>query len=70
MEDAFRFATLALFCGSGTTLRVAKDLARRAIGVDISCRYCAMSADRWRQELLFAADVHAAAPSYPNRPEI
>jgi DNA modification methylase len=43
------------FCGSGTTLRVAKDLARRAIGVEISRRYCAMSADRCRQQLLFAA---------------
>ena len=49
------------FCGSGTTLRVAKDLARRAIGVDISGRYCAMSRDRCRQQLLFAADVAAAA---------
>jgi len=49
------------FCGSGTTLRVAKDLARRAIGVDVSSRYCAMSADRCRQQLLFAADAPAAA---------
>ncbi len=49
------------FCGSGTTLRVAKDLARRAIGVDISGRYCAMSGDRCRQQLLFAADVPGVA---------
>jgi site-specific DNA-methyltransferase (adenine-specific) len=47
------------FCGSGTTLRVAKDLARRAIGVDVSRRYCAMSADRCRQQLLFAAALEA-----------
>ena len=47
------------FCGSGTTLRVAKDLARLAIGVEISPRYCAMSADRCRQQLLFAAAFEA-----------
>jgi DNA modification methylase len=46
--------------GSGTTLRAAKDLARRAIGVDVSPRYCAMSADRCRQQLLFAAELPAA----------
>jgi hypothetical protein len=39
---------------------MAKDLARQAVGVDISRRYCAMSADRCRQQLLFAADVHSA----------
>jgi len=45
------------FCGSGTTLRVAKDLGRTAIGLDISRRYCAMSANRCRQQLLFMGDV-------------
>jgi len=44
------------FCGSGTTLRVAKDLARRSIGVELSSRYCAMAADRCRQQLLFSAE--------------
>lgn len=48
------------FCGSGTTLRVAKDLGRWAIGVDISRRYCAMSANRCRQQLLFVGDGHAS----------
>jgi site-specific DNA-methyltransferase (adenine-specific) len=48
------------FCGSGTTLRVAKDLGRRAIGVDISRGYCAMSANRCRQQLLFLGDGHAS----------
>ena len=43
------------FCGSGTTLRAAKDAYRRAIGVEVSSRYCAMSADRCRQELLFGS---------------
>jgi len=42
------------FCGSGVTLRAAMDLDRRAIGIDISRRYCAMSANRCRQQLLFA----------------
>jgi site-specific DNA-methyltransferase (adenine-specific) len=46
--------------GSGTTLRVARDLGRRAIGVDISQRYCAMSANRCRQQVLFVADGHAS----------
>ena len=44
------------FCGSGTTLRVARDLGRRAIGVDVSRRYCAMAANHCRQQLLFGAD--------------
>lgn len=48
------------FCGSGTTLRVAKDLGRRSTGVDISRRYCAMSANRCRQQLLFVNDGHAS----------
>jgi site-specific DNA-methyltransferase (adenine-specific) len=42
------------FCGSGTTLRAAKDVGRRAIGVDISPRYVALSANRCRQDLLFS----------------
>lgn len=41
------------FVGSGTTLRVAKNLGRKAIGVDIVDRYCRIAANRSRQELLF-----------------
>lgn len=52
------------FSGSGTTMKMSRELSRRGIGIEINEEYCDIAAKRLQQRLLFGMD--AAVPSEEN----
>ena len=52
VSSAIGHVILDPMCGTATSLRAAKDLQRKAIGIEIEEKYCEIGAKRLRQEVL------------------
>jgi hypothetical protein len=49
--------TLDPFCGAGTTLLVAKNLNRHAVGIELNPDYCRLIVDRLAQDVFALSEV-------------